>query len=100
MPMHYSGKVEFAEARKIRTWNKPHYRLAHWPLWIWVFFLAPGPLTFSLFARGFGWGNLAWLAVVLIGTGIAGWSGQLPRQSGIGSPLICGGIPCMFLRLL
>jgi len=78
MPMHYSGKVEFAEARKIRTWNKPHYRLAHWPLWIWVFFLAPGPLTFSLFAHGFGRGNLAWLAVVLIGTGIAGWSGQLP----------------------
>ena len=76
--MHYSGKVEFAEARKIRTWNKPHYRLAHWPLWIWVFFLAPGPLTFSLFAHGFGRGNLAWLAVVLIGTGIAGWSGQLP----------------------
>jgi len=76
--MQYSGKVEYAQARKIRTWNKPHYRLAHWPLWIWVFFLAPGPLTFSLFARGFGWGNLAWLAVVLVGTGIAGLFGRLP----------------------
>src|SRR5438034_7383788 len=29
---------------------KTTYRLAHWPIWIWVFFLAPGPLTFQLFA--------------------------------------------------
>ena len=76
--MRYSGRVEYARARKIRERNKPHYRLAHWPIWIWVFFLAPGPLTFSLFAHGFGWGNLAWLATVLVGTGIAGLRGQLP----------------------
>ena len=43
--------------------------LAHWPIWIWVFFLAPGPLTFTLFAHGFGIGNLAWLLLVLVGTG-------------------------------
>ena len=54
------------------------YRLAHWPLWIWVFFLAPGPLTFSLFAHGFGRGNLTWLIAVLIGTGIAALRGKLP----------------------
>ena len=41
-------------------------------------FLAPGPLTFSLFAHGFGWANSAWLAAVLIGTGIAGLRGQMP----------------------
>jgi hypothetical protein len=76
--MRYTGKLEYAQARKIRPHNKPHYRLAHWPIWIWVFFLAPGPLTFSLFAHGFHAANLAWLAVVLIGTGIAGWHGQLP----------------------
>jgi len=62
----------------MRERNKRTYRLAHWPIWIWVFFLAPGPLTFSLFAHGFGRGNLAWLIAVLAGTGIAGLRGQLP----------------------
>jgi hypothetical protein len=76
--MGYSGRVEYAQARKMRERNTRLYRLAHWPIWIWVFFLAPGPLTFTLFARGFGWGNLAWLAVVLVGTGAAGLRGQLP----------------------
>jgi len=76
--MPYTGKVEFAAERKIRLRNKPYYRLAHWPIWIWVFFLAPGPLTFSLFDRGFHWANWAWLLAVLIGTGIAGFFGQLP----------------------
>ncbi|MDE3148513.1 MAG: hypothetical protein KGL37_03505, partial [Acidobacteriota bacterium] len=76
--MGYSGKVEYAQERKIRERNTRLYRLAHWPIWIWVFFLAPGPLTFSLFARGFHWGNMAWLAVVLLGTGIAGLCAQLP----------------------
>jgi len=76
--MQYSGKVEYALARKMRERNTPLYRLAHWPIWIWVFFLAPGPLTFSLFAHGFGRGNLAWLMAVLVGTGIAGLRGQLP----------------------
>ena len=76
--MRYSGKVEYAEERKIRERNTKLYRLAHWPIWIWVFFLAPGPLTFSLFAHGFGRGNLAWLAAVLVGTGIAALRGSLP----------------------
>jgi hypothetical protein len=76
--MQYRGKVEFAQERKIRERNTRLYRLAHWPIWIWVFFLAPGPLTFSLFAHGFSWRNGIWLAVVLIGTGIAGLRGKLP----------------------
>lgn len=76
--MGYSGKIEYAHERKIRQRNKPYYRLAHWPIWIWVFFLAPGPLTFSLFAHGFSRWNAAWLLVVLLGTGIAGWFEQLP----------------------
>jgi hypothetical protein len=62
----------------MRERNTRIYRLCHWPIWIWVFFLAPGPLTFSLFARGFHGGNLSWLAAVLLGTGIAGLYGQLP----------------------
>jgi hypothetical protein len=76
--MQYRGKVELAHERKIRDRNTRIYRLCHWPIWIWVFFLAPGPLTFSLFAHGFGWGNGIWLAAVLIGTGIAGLRGRLP----------------------
>jgi hypothetical protein len=76
--MQYSGKVEYAHARKMRERNTGVYRLAHWPIWIWVFFLAPGPLTFTLFAHGFGRGNLAWLALVLAGTGAAGLRGRLP----------------------
>jgi hypothetical protein len=76
--MQYRGKVEFAQERKMRERNTRLYRLAHWPIWIWVFFLAPGPLTFSLFAHGFGWGNGIWLAAVLVGTGIAALRGRLP----------------------
>ncbi len=76
--MRYSGRVEYAGARKMREQNTRLYRLAHWPIWIWVFFLAPGPLTFRLFAHGFGLGNMAWLAAVLAGTGVALLRGKLP----------------------
>jgi len=76
--MRYTGKVELANERKIRTSNTGLYRAAHWPIWIWVFFLAPGPLTFSLFAHGMHCGNLIWLAVVLVATGIAAICGSLP----------------------
>jgi hypothetical protein len=62
----------------MRKRNKGYYRVLHWPIWIWVFFLTPGPLTFSLFARGFSWANSVWLTLVLLGTGIAGLYGQMP----------------------
>jgi hypothetical protein len=76
--MPYTLKVEYAEQRKMRERNTRLYRVAHWPIWIWVFFLAPGPLTFDLFAHGFNRGNGLWLMVVLLGTGIAGLFGQMP----------------------
>ena len=76
--MSANVKVELASARKLRDRNKTTYRLAHWPIWIWVFFLAPGPLTFHLFAYGFNVWMAAWLGAVLIGTGIAGLRGKLP----------------------
>jgi len=76
--MRYTGKVDYAHERKIRERNTRVYRLCHWPIWIWVFFLAPGPLTFTLFARGFHWGNWAWLSAVLLGTGVFVVLGQLP----------------------
>ena len=70
--------VELAGERKIRARNTTLYRLAHWPIWIWVFFLAPGPLTFDLFASGFDGRMAAWLGAVLVGTGVAGLRGRLP----------------------
>jgi len=71
-------KVELAGDRKLRERNKAGYRLAHWPIWIFVFFIAPGPSTFDLFEHGFDRAKLAWLAVVLLATGVAGLRGRLP----------------------
>ena len=64
--------------RKLRDRNKPAYRLAHWPIWIFVFFIAPGPSTFDLFERGFDRRKLVWLGIVMLGTGLAALRGQLP----------------------
>jgi hypothetical protein len=71
-------RVEYAGARKIRERNKLHYRFSHWPIWIAVFYLAPGPFTFDLFAHGLHPYMAMWLAIVMIGTGIAGLTGNLP----------------------
>jgi hypothetical protein len=70
--------VEYASERKIRERNKLYYRFNHWPIWIFVFFIAPGPLTFDLFEHGFDRRMALWLGAVLIGTGIAGLRGALP----------------------
>lgn len=71
-------RVELASDRKIRTRNKPHYRLAHWPIWIAVFFLTPGPWVFDLFEHGIDYRLVLWLGAVLLATGLAGLRGQLP----------------------
>jgi hypothetical protein len=70
--------IELDTERKIRARNKLYYRFNHWPIWIFVFLIAPGPWTFNIFERGFDTATLTWLAVVLVGTGIAGLFGQLP----------------------
>ena len=70
--------VEFDTQRRIRHRNKLYYRFLHWPIWIWVFFIAPGPLTVDLFAHGVDARILVWLFVVLVGTAIAGLRGRLP----------------------
>jgi hypothetical protein len=69
---------KFARPPKFRARNKLHYRFAHWPIWIVVFFLAPGPLIFRLFAHGFSLTMTAWLGAVVLATGLAGLAGQLP----------------------
>lgn len=76
--MRATVRVEYAHQRKIRERNKTYYRFAHWPIWIWVFFVAPGPWTFQLFAHGFSGTHWLWLGIVLLGTGAAGIAGQLP----------------------
>ena len=70
--------LELASERRIRTHNKLYYRVLHWPIWVWVFFLIPGPLTFDLFESGFDGRMAIWLGVVLCGTGVAGLRGRLP----------------------
>jgi hypothetical protein len=70
--------VEYDSQRKIRDKNKLYYRFNHWPIWIFVFFIAPGPLTFDLFEHGFDARMALWMAAVLIGTGIAGMREALP----------------------
>jgi hypothetical protein len=70
--------IELDTQRKIRHRNKLYYRFNHWPIWIFVFFIAPGPLTFDLFERGFDNRLLLWLGVVLTATAIAGLRGRLP----------------------
>ena len=71
-------KIELASSRKLRDRNKSLYRLAHWPIWIFVFFIAPGPTTFDLFEHGFDARKLIWLGLVIAGTGLAALRGQLP----------------------
>jgi hypothetical protein len=70
--------VEYAHNRKIRTRNKLYYRVLHWPIWVFVFYIAPGPLTFDLIERGADWRMRAWLAVVILVTSIFAWRGRLP----------------------
>src|ERR1043165_2158398 len=70
--------IERDTDRKIRHRNKLYYRFNHWPIWIFVFFIAPGPLIFDLFAHGFDGRMALWLSVVLVATGIAGLRGRLP----------------------
>jgi len=74
----HARRIELASDRQIRERNKISYRLNHWPIWIFVFFIAPGPMTFTLFEHGFNARMAAWMAAVLVGTGIAGLMGKLP----------------------
>lgn len=71
-------RVELASERKLRSRNTVPYRLAHWPIWITVFFLAPGPWIFDLFNQGIDYRLWTWLGCVLFCTGLAGLYGQLP----------------------
>jgi hypothetical protein len=70
--------IELDTERKIRHKNKLYYRVLHWPIWIGVFLIAPGPLTFALIEHGFNRPLVIWLSLVLTGTAAAGVRGRLP----------------------
>ena len=74
----YGTRVEYAATRKVRERNTITYRVLHWPVWAWVYFLLPGPLIAGLFHRGLDAWVVAWLACVLAGTGAAAFLGKLP----------------------
>jgi hypothetical protein len=74
----YGTRVEYAVTRKVRKRNTFVYRVLHWPVWAWVYFLLPGPLIASLFHRGFDARVAVWIACVLAGTGLAAVFGKLP----------------------
>jgi hypothetical protein len=61
-----------------RERNKGYYRLLHAPVWIWVFFILPGHLTFALYAHGpdrrHGW----WLLAVTLVCAWRAWAARLP----------------------
>jgi hypothetical protein len=62
----------------VRPRQSTLYRLAHWPIWIAVFFIQPGPWIVRLLADGLGPEQIIWLALVTISTGLAGLFGKLP----------------------
>jgi len=61
-----------------RERNKNYYRALHTPLWVWVFFILPGHLTYALYAKGpdarHGW----WLAAVAAVCIWRAYAGRLP----------------------
>jgi hypothetical protein len=71
-------RLEYANRRKLRDRNTRLYRVAHWPIWITVFYLAPGPVTFRLFTSGWETWMGVWLGIVLAVTGTAALRGRLP----------------------
>jgi hypothetical protein len=61
-----------------RERNKTYYRVLHLPIWIWVFFILPGHLTFALYAHGPDRRHAIWLAIVLAVCIWRGLAGRLP----------------------
>ena len=70
--------VEYASQRKKRTRNKLHYRFNHWPIWIFVFFIAPGTADVRSVRARIRWRIVALARGGRLGTGIAGLRGRLP----------------------
>ncbi len=61
-----------------RERNKTHYRVSHLPIWLWVFFILPGNLTYELYLHGPNRSHGYWLAVVALVCGWRALRGRLP----------------------
>ena len=61
-----------------RERNKNYYRVLHLPIWIWVFFILPGHLTYELYLHGPSSAHGWWLAGVILVCAWRGWCGRLP----------------------
>lgn len=61
-----------------RERNKRYYRVLHAPIWIWVFFILPGHLTFDLYTKGPDSRHWTWLAIVTAVVAWRGFQGKLP----------------------
>lgn len=61
-----------------RERNKTYYRMLHLPIWIWVFFVLPGHLTYDFYLHGPDRRHGIWLAVVVAFCIWRGLAGRLP----------------------
>lgn len=61
-----------------RERNETYYRVLHLPVWLWVFWILPGHLTYALFAHGPDRRHWLWLAVITVVLAWRGWLGRLP----------------------
>jgi hypothetical protein len=61
-----------------RDKNKQYYRVLHLPIWLWVFFILPGNLTYALYLHGPDRRHGIWLAVVCVVCAWRGLAGRLP----------------------
>lgn len=61
-----------------RASNKIYYRLLHVPLWLFVFFMLPGHLTYALYLHGPDRRHAIWLALVILACTWQGLAGRLP----------------------
>jgi hypothetical protein len=63
-----------------RVRNKSHYRVSHLPIWLWVFFILPGHLTYALYVHGPDRRHGIWLAIVFA---VCVWRGSAGRLPGV-----------------
>ena len=63
-----------------RDRNKSYYRVLHLPIWLWVFFILPGHLTYALYLHGPDRRHWIWLAAVFA---ICVWRGLAGRLPGV-----------------
>ncbi len=63
-----------------RERNKRYYRVLHLPIWLWVFFILPGHLTYRLYLHGPDRWHGIWLTIVFL---VCAWRGLLGRLPGV-----------------